>query len=234
MWSRLRTHVLGWFWGIVLRLLAASWRKQFIGLPALDDLLSVRRPGVVAFWHGKYLPLLVLLRNRDVRVFTTVSKRGDVIEAISRGFGYSTTQLPDNAPAHALRLLQRALSTAPPAAIAVDGPLGPYHMVKHGMIKAAARLGCPLLPVSVAARRTLVRHDRWDQMEVPLPFTRVCIALGKTIWIPSNESGHDLPHWAARLAAELDAATRLAEQRVGIHFSMRPHDAEAPVNPQAS
>jgi lysophospholipid acyltransferase (LPLAT)-like uncharacterized protein len=234
MWSRLRTRFLGWFWGIVLRLLAASWKRQFVGLQTLDNLLSEHCPGVIAFWHGKYLPLLVLLRNRDVRVFTTASKRGDVIAVISRHFGYSTTQFPDDAPAHSLRLLRRVLSAAPPGAIAVDGPMGPFHAVKHGMIEAAARLRCPLLAISVAARRTLTRRDRWDKMEVPLPFTRVCIAVGKMISIPADVAAQDVSHWAALLGAELDAATRLAEARVGIHFPGRLQDAEWPVNPQTS
>jgi lysophospholipid acyltransferase (LPLAT)-like uncharacterized protein len=143
-------------------------------------------------------------------------------------------QLPDNARAHALRLLRGALCVAPAVAIAVDGPLGPYHLVKHGMIEAAAKLGCPLLPISVAARRTLVRRDRWDRMEVPLPFTRVCIAVGKMISMPADVSIDDLPHWAALLGSEIDDATRLAEQRVGTHVPMRLDQAEPDVNGQLS
>jgi lysophospholipid acyltransferase (LPLAT)-like uncharacterized protein len=215
---------------MVLRLLAFSWKKQFVDLRALDDLLSKGSPAVISFWHGKYLPLLVLLRKRNVRIFTTASKRGDVIAEISRRFGYSVLQLPDNASAQALRLLRGALCVAPASAIAVDGPLGPYHTVRHGMIEAAARFGCPLLPISVAARRTLVRRDRWDRMEVPLPFTRVCIAVGKMISIPADVSVDDLPYWAALLGAEIDGATRLAENRVGNTFSRRPGRAERAVN----
>jgi hypothetical protein len=74
-------------------------------------------------------------------------------------------------------------------------------------------------------------------MEVPLPFTRVCIAVGKMISMPADVSIDDLPHWAALLGAEIDLATRLAEQRVGTHVPlvpMRLDQAEPVVNRQLS
>jgi lysophospholipid acyltransferase (LPLAT)-like uncharacterized protein len=234
MWCQFRSHILGWFWTLVLRFLAGSWRKEFIQLQTLDDLLAERRPGVIAFWHGKYVPLFVLLRNRNVRVFTTASKRGEVIAVVSRRFGFAVTQLPDNAPAHSLRVLREALCVAPTGAIAVDGPLGPYHLVKHGTIEVASELGCTILPISVAAHRSWLMADRWDRMEIPLPFTRVCVAIGNRMSIPADLSAEELPHWAERLAADIDAATRLAEQRVSNNFHTRLEEPEPAVNPQPS
>jgi len=226
MWYRLRSHIIGWFWTLILRLLAASWTKEYVGLQVLDDLLAERRTAVIAFWHGKYVPLLVLLRTRKVRVVTTASKRGGIIADMSRHFDYAVAQLPDHAPRRALWLLRQTLRAAPAIAVAVDGPLGPHHVVKHGIIQVVARLGCPVLPVSVAARRRWASAGRWDRMEIPLPFTRVCIAVGRMITIPADVSADELSYWAERLAAEIDAATRLAEQRVGKYIEVRRTEEE--------
>ena len=66
-------------------------------------------------------------------------------------------------------------------AITVDGPLGPAYKVKPVVLHLASNLGWPIVPVSVASRRSLVFAKRWDRLEIPCPFTRVCFVVGEPI-----------------------------------------------------
>jgi lysophospholipid acyltransferase (LPLAT)-like uncharacterized protein len=79
-----------------------------------------------------------------------------------------------------------ALAEARAGAVAVDGPLGPFHRVKSGVIRIASALGFELLPGSVDSRRKMVCYKRWDRMEIPMLFTRVCLVIGEPIQVPSG------------------------------------------------
>ena len=64
-----------------------------------------------------------------------------------------------------------------PAALVVDGPLGPLGVAKAGAAVLATKTGVPIWVVAAAARRQLTLTRTWAQIYIPLPFTRVVIAL---------------------------------------------------------
>jgi len=68
-------------------------------------------------------------------------------------------------------------------AITPDGPRGPVHEFKPGAILLAQITGRPILPLSVAASRS-IRFRTWDRFELPLPFSRVVIAYGAPVRMP--------------------------------------------------
>ena len=100
------------------------------------------------------------------------------------------------------------------AAIAVDGPVGPYHIVKHGAVRLASELGYAIVPVSFAARRTHVLAERWDKMEVPKLFSRVCMVLGKPIELPTHLSEAAVHDWSKKLHDVLEEINARASRHV--------------------
>lgn len=201
----LRARILGFVYSAVLRLQLATWRKEFYGLEPLDDLLARRVPVLVAFWHGRYVPLFAVLRGRRAAIFTSASFRGDVIAGICRRFGYLPVQLVDRGRQRSLEAMRRTLRGIPACGVAVDGPLGPYHAVKRGPVQLASELGLLVVPVTFAARRTRMARHRWDRMEVPRPFTRVVFLVGEPMKVPAGLDAVGVRKWAARLARELEA-----------------------------
>ena len=163
----------------MLRLLRRTWRAEVHGRQNLDQVVRSGERFILCFWHGKYVPILPALRGLDGFVITSAGRSGEVITGFVGDFGFGCTQIPARGGEGTLHLIEAGLSRFRAVGIAVDGPLGPYHRVKHGAVKVASRLGCRLVPVSVGVVGKYVLKDRWDRFEIPLPFARVCLVIGR-------------------------------------------------------
>jgi len=170
----------------VLRLQRLTWRVRIKGREHLDRLYNTENCFLLCFWHGKYVPIFPLLEGYKACVISSQSVRGDIIAEICRIFGYQSAQVPDQPRRGSLKLMREILANVRAVGTAVDGPLGPYHQVKYGVIRTASDMGFELLPISVGSRRKIVLNKRWDRMELPLPFTRVCLIFGEPIKVPPN------------------------------------------------
>jgi len=168
----------------LLRLQCRTWRPRIEGREHLIRLYAAHKPFLLCFWHGKYVPIFPLLEGYDACVVSSRSERGSVIGEICKNFGYRNTRIPDKPSRDSLRLMGAAIIKARAGGIAVDGPLGPRGRVKSGVIRMASELGFPLLPVSVSSHRKIVLNKRWDRLEIPLPFTKVCLVIGEPTEIP--------------------------------------------------
>lgn len=213
----LRPRALGTIWATLLRIQCATWRLHIEGLEAFDADLERRRGVIAAFWHGTYIPLFALLRDRDAVVFTSLSRRGAVISEICRRFGYQTVELPDHGGDASIETMREALSRPDgfrAAGLAVDGPLGPHHEVKRGAIQLASALGWRIYPMSIASSRKRVFPERWDRREVPKAFSRVAMVVGEPLEPPKFLA--DSKAWQTRLAEALVAGDRRAAGLVGL------------------
>jgi lysophospholipid acyltransferase (LPLAT)-like uncharacterized protein len=210
--DRIRATLYGWTMILLLRLLWATWRVNTEEIRRFDALLRNRR-FIVCFWHGKYIPLFILLRNHDACIFSSQSFRGMVISTICRHFGYRCVLIPERGE-EAYQRMKSLLATGGTAGIAVDGPLGPRHEVKRGAVRLASELNVPLLGVSVAASRSRVEKGRWDRQEIPLPFSRVSVAVGDPIPVPSHLADDALGTWQDELARELGRLDLAAAEKV--------------------
>ena len=100
---------------------------------------------------------------------TNRSERGNVIAEVSRNLGYQSTRIPDQPRRGSLELMKKELIAAQAGGIAVDGPLGPRHRVKSGVIRIASAAGFDLLPISMDSRRKIVFEKRWGPYGDPPP-----------------------------------------------------------------
>jgi lysophospholipid acyltransferase (LPLAT)-like uncharacterized protein len=212
--TRLHIRLLGRFFALVLSLVRASWRVDSSGLEPLDRLSAAGAKVLVVFWHGKYLPLFALLQGRRACILASRSFRGEVICAICRRFGYDCLQLPGHPGGPGEETIHRAMTASTTVATALDGPLGPHHHVRRGLLRTAGGQGFQLLPVSLAARRRLVLRGRWDRMELPAPFTRIHLAFGDPISPPARLAAEETEILARRLQKALEDLDRLAGERV--------------------
>lgn len=209
-----RARLLALLWGLAFRLQLATWQKEVHGLENLDGLIARGVPALGAFWHGKYTPLFALLRGRRAVIFTSLSFRGGVIAEICRLFGYRPVQIVDRGGEESFDRMRQALAGAGVCGIAVDGPLGPYHLVKRGPIRLASELGFRIVPITFAAGRSRIATERWDRMEVPRLFSRVVFVLGEPLEVPAGLDAEGVEAWAARLGATLKELDRRAAELV--------------------
>jgi hypothetical protein len=113
-------------------------------------------------------------------------------------------------------MMHRALAHRQNGGIAVDGPFGPYHRVKRGVIKLASELQYVIVPGSACARRKRIVKHRWDRMELPGLFTQVGFALGEPVRVPRDVPPEELRAWTEKLRNALESLDRRAAELAGV------------------
>ena len=84
----------------------------------------------------------------------------------------------------------------------MDGPRGPLRSVQPGAVWLASLTGSPVLPFHVEAQRYWSARS-WDRTQVPRPFSRVAVAIGRPIDVPPRASEATLEASRAQLEQAL-------------------------------
>jgi lysophospholipid acyltransferase (LPLAT)-like uncharacterized protein len=171
-------------------------------------------PCIWVSWHGDHLTTLAFHRLQRPGPCLALVPPGlagaSMAGWLERAGVQSVELLPEDGSGNlqgALHPVARGLSTDQDAVIAVDGPTGPAHHVRPGALWLARLTGCPLLPAAVAARPAL-HMPRWDQHLVPLPGSRIAVAIGVPIYVAREATVDDaLAAWIGRV---LDGLTQRA------------------------
>jgi hypothetical protein len=88
-----------------------------------------------------------------------------------------------------------------------DGPDGPSHEPKEGVVFIARKAGAPIVPTG-AFTATGYRIPRWDRYVVPFPFSRIAIVLGEPMEVPPEA---DLEEARIALRERLNQVEQAAE-----------------------
>jgi lysophospholipid acyltransferase (LPLAT)-like uncharacterized protein len=75
-------------------------------------------------------------------------------------------------------------------AITPDGPRGPRYRVQEGVMSLAQVTGLPIIPFSYHLNWK-IRVNSWDRFQVPLPFSRCEMNIGRPIRVPRDASDAD-------------------------------------------
>ena len=73
------------------------------------------------------------------------------------------------------------------AVFTVDGPRGPRHKAKGGVIFLAQRAGAKIISVRASPERVKVFDKSWDKFVVPFPFTRCRIYIGEPFEVTNEK-----------------------------------------------
>jgi lysophospholipid acyltransferase (LPLAT)-like uncharacterized protein len=110
----------------------------------------------------------------------------------------SSTRGGSRALIEMIRLLKRAGT----GAVTPDGPTGPRHVLKPGVIELAQRAHAQLLPLTFASSRAWVVKS-WDRFTIPKPFSKTVICYGEPLSVPKKMT-----------AAEFEAVRQEVEQKM--------------------
>jgi lysophospholipid acyltransferase (LPLAT)-like uncharacterized protein len=169
---------------------------------------------VVALWHGDLLAPTYAYRNRDYATMASRSGDGEYIARMLHHWGYRVARGSSSRGGDAaLRELTRLVRQGHTAALTADGPRGPRHRLKHGVLRLAQLTGAPVVPVASAADRAW-RLKSWDRFTLPRPFSRVCVVFGAAVPIPRDSTPASIEADAARLEDMLAELGRAAEAAV--------------------
>ncbi len=200
------------YW-ISISFLYKTSRINTIGEKSILERMSQGEKFLFCFFHGDYLLLFPRFGNRDVCIFTTKSKRGTILAEIIRLFGYRPCMIPDKRGSRlALEQMTREIQRGYHAVIVVDGPLGPYRRVKHGVVVLAKRTGRSIVPVGVSSTWRIILKKRWDRYTIPFPFTRSVITFGDPIHVPEDADNRLIESFRENVEKKLLKLNRQAEE----------------------
>jgi lysophospholipid acyltransferase (LPLAT)-like uncharacterized protein len=95
-----------------------------------------------------------------------------------------------------------------------DGPKGPRYVAKTGAVLIAQLAGKPIVPISYAGRRVF-KFTAWDRFILPVPFTRVVLAVGEPIKVPKVMTPEELEAMQLRLQETLNRLFVTAQRELG-------------------
>lgn len=85
--------------------------------------------------------------------------------------------------------------------ITPDGPRGPRFKFKMGAILLAQMSGRPMLPMAYAVSRAWL--VKWDKFVIPVPFSRVVIAIGPPRYVPRTVTAAGVESLQGEMEQEL-------------------------------
>lgn len=199
-----------------IRLLRLTMRLEYRNSDVLDRVRKDSGQYVLAFWHSRFVMMrfgypgqrLVVLssEHRDSRMLARVLARLGLVTA----WGSSTA-----GGAAGMRQLLRRVREGYDVGLTPDGPRGPRRQVKPGVVAAARLTGLPIVPVAFSARPAR-RLRSWDRTLIPYPFSRGIYLYGEPFRVPRPADELEQAEMGARLSAELDRLTDLADREIGL------------------
>ena len=201
--------IAGIVFSLVMRVVAKTIREKKQGKWPSE------RPCIYALWHNRQLLAISAHRDKGLCTLASASRDGDYITAILEKLGYTvargstdTNKSNYTKSLSAARSLLRMLKAGKSIAVTVDGPLGPKYTVQEGVIFLAKATGCPIMPIAFASSSAM-RLKTWDNLEIPLPFSRAAIVYGEEYNVDRNA---DMASEAEKLRKTLCDMTEQAEK----------------------
>ena len=184
----------------LIAVLGRTLRWQVEGYDHYDAIRRLGEQPIFAFWHGRILPATWFWRDRDIVVMTSENFDGEWIARIIRRFGFGVARgSTSRGGARALAQLRRALRAGKSAAFTLDGPRGPARTAQPGAVWLSGLTGNPILPFHIEAARYWAA-DSWDRTQLPMPFSRVAVAIGEPIRVEVTAT--EAEREASRVALE--------------------------------
>lgn len=97
-------------------------------------------------------------------------------------------------------------------AITPDGPRGPKHKVKPGILWLAAKTGRPIVPTVGVCSNAWKIEGSWTHLTIPKPFSRVLMYGGEFFHVPADLDRDSLPRYAEALEQAMEQLERKAER----------------------
>lgn len=148
---------------------------------------------IIAFWHNRIVMMPKLYMDhrgaRAAPAYMLISQHGDgrIIAWAIRVLGIrSVAGSSSRGGLKALLELMRYGRAGSDMGFTPDGPRGPRCEVKEGIVVAAAKTGCVVVPCSYSTNRRWTLRS-WDGMIIPKPFSCGVFMAGEPIAVASSD-----------------------------------------------
>ena len=203
--------VAAWLVVGLIRVVAATLRYRWEDSSAYFS-HGQTGPAIYCVWHNRlvlsipayYRYVKKHSRSRGMAAMVSASKDGGFLSAILECFNVepvrgSTSRRGPQALLELTTWAERGFDLA----ITPDGPRGPRYQVQDGVTSLAQITGLPIIPFSYYLSWKL-RMKSWDGFQIPLPFSRCEMTVGKPLRVPREATDEQ----RAQLRQELENSLR--------------------------
>ena len=170
-------------------------------------------PCLYAMWHGNQCCVFGLKNKGKINILISRSRDGEVVAAGVEMLGYKTVRGSKGKKGAVEATLQmiEMLKNGESCAMMVDGPKGPAHVVKDGVIKIAKLASVPIVPMCwYSSNFNWVKFSSWDNFTLPIGDVRLINLYGEPIYVPAD--GDEASEEEARL--KLQASLEDLDRRI--------------------
>ncbi|MBI2602854.1 MAG: lysophospholipid acyltransferase family protein [Deltaproteobacteria bacterium] len=192
---------------LLVKTLSLTYKIKVLdeGMRSLAKQHHVRQGYLLAVWHEHLLSSIISQKGQPLCALVSASREGRLIGYVCRRFGYTAVHGSQNRDGkdkggfRALIKLVKLVEQGSPAALTVDGSVGPRREVKAGVIDIARRAQAAILPFACVPSRYWTLPT-WDRFQIPKPFATIVIKYGRPISIPAKLSREDMQTYQSIVA----------------------------------
>jgi len=147
------------------------------------------KPCIYAMWHHDQFCIYGVGNKDKVSILISNSADGDIVAYAVEGLGFKTVRGSSGrqgAIESTLKMVE-LLEQGESVAIMVDGPSGPLHNVKNGVVRIAKMSGAPIIPMGWYCNQlNFVNLPSWDNMTAPIGPCKIVNLYGDPIYVPKD------------------------------------------------
>ncbi|HMB32243.1 MAG TPA: lysophospholipid acyltransferase family protein [Desulfohalobiaceae bacterium] len=213
MINNLNPCLLGSTLSVTLRLWGRLLRYEQYQYDHLAEIRKQRQL-IYALWHDELFVPCYFHRNEGIIAVVSASKDGEILAQVMKRLGYNLARGSSNrAGLRALREVYRNMQTMKKDAVfTVDGPKGPRHLVKEGILYLAHKTKTPIAPLRTSISSLKRFEKSWDKFQLPLPGAKCRITYGQPYTIEHKKLNTKIiEEEKERLKAKLDSLSPTLE-----------------------
>ena len=173
-----------------VKIISSTYRIKVIKPEIELNVLKRGQVPIYASWHQRFFTgITFFARRKPISIMISQSRDGELISRIVNQLGMHTVRgSSSRGGGKALNEICEMAHRGYRIGHIVDGPRGPFGVVKSGLVRIAQHSGMPIIPTIISAEKKWI-FKSWDRFIVPKPFSRVIIRFGDEINVPKNLQG---------------------------------------------
>ena len=179
MIEKIKIYVLSF----LFRLLYGSCRWQIEGSQNLQKIIESKQSAILAYWHGNMLIPYYKLAKYRFHILAGFHRDAELGVKIGERLGWQffrgSSSKKGSEVFQAITEFLRKNGNI--IAITPDGPKGPAKFPKPGTVRAAQKLGIPIIPIAGRSRKNW-GFTNWDTFYLTKPFTKIVLKIGKPLF----------------------------------------------------
>ncbi|QDT67073.1 lysophospholipid acyltransferase family protein [Calycomorphotria hydatis] len=190
---------------IALRAIVRTCRLEAIEEEADTNIYNPDTKGryLISFWHDQIAMYVFIRPHYDVGGLVSQHRDGEYLADGMRAV--DVTPVRGSSKRGGAEAVTQIMRDAQGLHIAItpDGPRGPEHKMKQGIVYLASRMQRPILPTYAVCESAWRIKGSWTDLIIPKPFSRVIMVGAPLFHVPAEVPKNELQGYVEQVEAEM-------------------------------